>query len=584
MVVPFVDRSAAARLAGELAGRWPRDPNVDGDQREACRRLGWPDAATLATAGEVVGLAVAAAGALVTGLTGALSLLPLALLFGVLPPLGARHVPPAVDDLVRTRAAGDAPALFGRLTLRLRVEPSLERAVEFAGQSGEGPLAASLRDHARGARGTPAAGLESFAAAWRDRAPAIERAAALVVDAAAAPPDARDRGCDRALAAARSGVEERAAAFAREIRGPVTALYAFGVLLPLALIGVLPAARLAGVRLGVGLLAALYDLLLPLGLVAASGWLLTRRPVSFPPPRIGRDHPEVPDRRRGAAVLGVLSGTVSGAVCVPLLPWAAPIVAVGTGVGTLLLWLYSPARALRGEVREIESGLPDALTLVGRRVADGVAVERALAETADELPGETGALLADAADRGERLPMSVDDALFGRFGALRALPSPRAREAGRLFALAATEGDPAGDALVAAGDHLRELRRVERESRRELAAITGTLSNTAALFGPLVGGVTVAMVGGVPSSAGGSIAEATADGAVATGTAASFGTASIGPVVGVYVLLLAATLTGLATTLERGIDRPLLGYRVGIALPTATAAYVAAVVAAGAVL
>jgi hypothetical protein len=50
------------------------------------------------------------------------------------------------------------------------------------------------------------------------------------------------------------------------------------------------------------------------------------------------------------------------------------------------------------------------------------------------------------------------------------------------------------------------------------------------------------------------------------------------------VLLLAVILTGLATALERGIDRSLLAYRIGLALPTATAAYVAAVVAAGAVL
>jgi hypothetical protein len=105
--------------------------------------------------------------------------------------------------------------------------------------------------------------------------------------------------------------------------------------------------------------------------------------------------------------------------------------------------------------------------------------------------------------------------------------------------------------------------------------VTGTLANTAVLFGPLVGGVTVAMVGGV------STAPATAAGGVG---ATNFGAAVLGQTVGVYVLALAAVLTAISTALEHGLDRSLLGYRVGIALPTATGAYVASVVAAGTVL
>jgi len=568
-----------ARLVEKVGSSWPRTPAVDGALCDACEELGWPPAPQLVAAGEAAGSVTVVVGVSIALAAGTITLLPLAVVLGAGVALAARNAPIAVAELSRTRAVGDAPALFGRLTLRLRVEPSVERAVAFAGRSGDSDLAASLQEHARDARGTPGSGLASFAAFWGETAPEIERAAALVTDAADAPADARERGCERALSAVRSGVEERAASFAGEIRAPLTGLYAFGVLLPLALVGVLPAARLAGVNIGLGTLAVLYDLLLPAGLLVASGWLLARRPISFPPPAVDSDHPAVPDRRRSAAALGVLVAVIAGTSCLFVLPWAAPIVAAGAGSGAALLWLFAPARELRREVREVESGLPDALAMVGRRVAEGTAVERALAEAGAELPGETGDLLAGAAERGERLGLPTEAAFFGRFGVLRNVPSPRGRDAGRLFALAATEGAPAGDALVAAGDHLRELARVEREARRELATITGTLSNTAALFGPLVGGVSVAMVGRIPADAGGA-------GGALGGTSASdaLGPASIGPVVGVYVLLLAAILTGLATALERGIDRSLLGYRIGLALPTATAAYVAAVVAAGAVL
>jgi hypothetical protein len=567
-------------IVGLLASPWPREPAVDKELVEACAYLDCPEATDLVAASEAIGSGVAAFGTLVAVVIGSLPLLPLVLALGVALPYATRVSPPLAAEIVRTRAVADAPALFGRVTIRLRVEPSPERAAAFAGRSGDGDLADSLAEHARRARGTPDSGLGAFAAEWTEQAPAIERAAALIADAADAPADARDRGCERAVSAVRSGVEERAAAFAGEVRAPLTGLYAFGVLLPLALVGVLPAARLAGVNVGADTLTVLYCLVLPVTLLAASGWLLAQRPVSFPPSRIDSDHPDVPDRRQGAILLGVLGAVATGAVLLSLRPWAAPVAAVGVGTGTALLWLFAPARELRREIRETESGLPDALTLVGRRVADGTAVERALSEAADELPGETGDRLADAADRGECLGLTVEESFFGRFGALGDHPSSRTRDAGRLFALAASEGAPAGDALVAAGDHLRELRRVEREARRELAAITGTLSNTAALFGPLVGGVSVAMVGRIPADAGG--ATSTLGGEPST--AAALGPASLGPIVGVYVLLLAVILTGLATALERGIDRSLLAYRIGLALPTATAAYVAAVVASGAVL
>jgi hypothetical protein len=125
---------------------------------------------------------------------------------------------------------------------------------------------------------------------------------------------------------------------------------------------------------------------------------------------------------------------------------------------------------------------------------------------------------------------------------------------------------------VATAEHLEELRRVERDARRELARVTDTLSNTAAVFGPLVGGATVALSARV-SDAG-------------AGTSAGFGasalpTAALGIAVGAYVLWLAAVLTVLSSGLTRGLDRTLVGYRVGAALCLATLAYFAAYVGAG---
>jgi hypothetical protein len=117
--------------------------------------------------------------------------------------------------------------------------------------------------------------------------------------------------------------------------------------------------------------------------------------------------------------------------------------------------------------------------------------------------------------------------------------------------------------------HLRELRSVEDEARRELERVTGTLRSTATIFGPLVAGVTVALSDRMGAMGGD--AEA-----IATGV--------LGPMVGAYVLLLAAILTALAVGLERGLDRALVGHRVGGAVLAATCVYLAAFLAAGLVI
>ncbi|MFB6256762.1 MAG: type II secretion system F family protein [Haloplanus sp.] len=485
--------------------------------------------------------------------------------------LVADRGPTFLATLARTRALGSAASLVGRAALRLRIDPTVERAAAFAAGTGRGALSRSLSAHVEQAAGTPRSGIDAFAEEWHDRFPALERAVTRLDAAASAPAAERDRHLDRAVEASLDGVQEELAAFTGEIRGAVTGLYAFGVLLPLALVGVLPAARATGVRLSLPAVVIIYDVVLPLAVVVAGAWILVRRPVAFPPPRIGRNHPETPDGRLRMLGSGIVAAAVGGYVAARLVaPWATPVAAVGFGAGVALVVDTRPAKRVHERVRAVEAGLDDACYLVGRRVAAGEAVETALAEAADRLTGATGALLADAAGRQRRLGITVGEAFDDEYGALAALPSRRAHEAATLFSLAATEGQPAGEALVATAEHVEALGRIERDARRELAQVTDTLSNTAAVFGPVVGGATVALSARVAR----------------TGTTAGFGaaplpTAELGIAVGAYVLWLAAALTALSTGLTHGLDRTLVGYRVGVATCLATACYLVAFVGAG---
>ncbi len=472
----------------------------------------------------------------------------------------------AVASTRRSRTLGTAPTIVSRAVLWMRIAPAVEEAAAFAAET-EGRLGDRLELHVGRARGTARSGFGTFAGAWRGRFPALYRSVTLVEAAADAPDGDRDRTLDRAMETILDGTRDRATEAAESLRGPSTAIYAFGVLLPLALVSVLPAAGAAGVDATLPMIVVLYDFALPVGLVCASGWLLSNRPVGFPPVAVDSavaPHPAV----YGGSGLGV--GLAGAAVAWAVLPeWTVPFAAIGLGVGVSLFVRYRPVVAVRERADELEAALSDALYLVGRRVSDGIAVEQAVADAAEELEGVAGETFEAAARRGRQLRVGVEAAFLGEHGALEDIPSQRAESTARLLGMAAGAGAPAGRALVETADHLDELGRVERDARRELGRVTSTLSNTAAFFGPLVGGATVALADSVGTTE-----------ALDGGTPE---TAGLGLAVGIYVLLMAAVLTGLSTGLRRGLDRATVGYRIGIALPTATVTYLTALFVTSAV-
>ncbi|MWG35428.1 type II secretion system protein [Halomarina oriensis] len=515
---------------------------------------------------------------------------------------GLRRLPHVLTSAREEAALGAAPVLVSRAVLRMRLEPTVERAAAFAASADDGPLARSLAEHVRRARGTPASGLGAWGDRWGERFPALRRAASLVEAAGRAPAGDRSRTLDRAMRAILDGAGDRTAAAAAALHGPVTALYAFGVLLPLALVAVLPAARVAGLGLTLPVVVALYDVALPATIAVASGWLLLRRPATFPATPVPADHPDLPERRWPVVVAATLLAALAWLLVARLLAsWMAPLAALGTGVGLALVGWFRPAVAVRTRTRAVEEGLPDALALVGRRVGEGRAVEAAIETVSAEVSGPIGDVLADTARRQRTLRVGVGEALYGEHGALSTVPSARVDGTLGLLVVAAREGAPAGDALVVVADHVERLHTVERDARRELRRVTGTLTNTAAVFGPLVGGVTVALaasMGGRVSGAGGTTGLGAVSGtshspSPAGGLSPSAATTTVAagsgiPVdglalaVGAYVLSLAALLTALATALEHGGDRAHIGYRVGLVLPVATVLYLGSYLVAGA--
>lgn len=560
----------AVALITAVAAAWPVPVDPPADFDRACRLLSLriPSETVLAAS-----YALGVGGSLLASLCLALGEGRLPTVLGVLilvvsggASLVGRYGIPFAAEATRIRALGTAPSLVTTLVLGATLWPSAERAAEFAAEAGDGLLAEGLDRHRRRADGSPRSGLQTFAAEWDDRFPALERAVGLVESATAAPTDERSDLLSMARRCVLDGTRDEIAGFAAALRAPATALYAFGVLLPLAMASLLPAAAAAGLPVTGPVLVATYGVVLPAALVVACVRVLGRRPVAFPSVPVPRSHPAVPPTVRlalGAGVGAAAGGWLLAGVIVA--DWARPVAALGAGVGSALVVHYRPITAVRDHVVAVETGLPDLLSAVGRRLDRGQSVEAALAEAVDETPAPTTTVVEAAVARQADLGTSVEGAFLGPAGALSSVPSRRARRVATLLGTAAAVGPPAGESVTTMAEHLDELRAIERETRRDLAQITGTLSNTAALFGPLVGGATVALAGVMDAGGGFN----------------GVPNATLGLVVGWYVLVLAVVLTALSSGLHRGLDRSLVGYRAGLALLSATAVYFAAVVATG---
>ena len=512
------------------------------------------------------------------GILGALIPLPLlmtsapltfVLFFVLVTPVAAIHAIHSLPHLQaafrRTEALGDTPNLVGRAVLRMQVQPALESAVRFAAETGRGPLAASLNGHVDRSMGTADTGLLSFAEEWAEWFPALRRSSHLLATAQDAPEGERARTLDRALSAVLTGTRNQMADFTASIRAPTTALFAFGIMIPLALIALVPAVPMVGFSVNIWIIVLLYNVVLPACLVAASLWLLVRRPVAFPPPKVSHEHPDVPDRLWLRGLWGVIAGASGYAITVTFGPaHLAPVIGLGLGLGAGLLAIFGPILEVRNYVRDVEEHLTDALYIVGRQVAEGESVESAVELAAERVPAETGEVFEHASGVQRRLHTGVEAAFLGEYGALRDVPSPRARGTAALLAIAADEGKPAGRAIVSMADHLEELDEVEAKTKRSLEQVTGTLDNTAAYFGPLVAGATVAMAAMMSSED--MVGTADLD-------AAAFPAESLAIVVGVYLLTLCFILVPLSIALRYGLDRALFGYHIGRALVASMVLY-----------
>ncbi len=306
--------------------------------------------------------------------------------------------------------------------------------------------------------------------------------------------------------------------FAARLKTPTYILYSIFILIPLALVALLPALTIVGVRIDAVILILLYDLILPLATFGYAEYILLQRPATFPPPHIRDSHPRLVNikrTKRVTLIIALVTAVIIGASGYLWLAYGNPFGLVSTGAMTgyippsfTLIWgatafitiyaigVYTPYKNIRDDIKEIEYQFADALFVLGRRISDGRSPEWAFMQTAQTMKGtRIGDAFQDVANNLSLLRTTLVGAIFdSEYGAFRNIYSERVHTTMRLFTQSVYKShQAAGVAIVKLADHLKELEEVEENIKGSLYDVTSTMKSTATIFAPLIAGVTLAL-------------------------------------------------------------------------------------------
>ncbi len=507
---------------------------------------------------------------------------------------------------MKVSSLGDMPEILSYMVMSMKIVPNMEVAIRFAAEHSTRPLAKDLRKmlwnlHVREYKGMEDA-MIGFAEIWGRNSEYFKRSLHLVKSSTSEPDEAqRIITLNRALDIVLESTKRLMETFASKLKNPTYILYSVFILIRLALVALMPAITVVGIRFGIGTLVALYNIILPLLTFGYAEYILLQRPATFVPQSIPDSHPELRHIRKKKTLAMIISicmgiliassgylwnlignpgNIISTATLEGILP-SGLLVILGFvfAVSFYLNTSYMPYKKIRDEIRRMEAEFSDALFVLGRRISEGRATEDAFMHAASTMKGSEIATAFERISlnlisvRADILTAIFDDEI----GAFRDIYSDRIRTTMMLFVESAHKShEAAGVAVVKLADHLKELQDVELNIKQSLYDMTSTMRSTAAIFAPLIAGVTMALsevITKILQNISNSISRLPAD--------MIPGSAQISPAnleqsipsdlfmlsIGVYLILITVILTRFAGTIEYGGDRAQLMYDLGQVLP-----------------
>jgi hypothetical protein len=523
---------------------------------------------------------------------------------------------------MKIHSLGDIPEILSYLVMYLKLVPNLENSVKFAATESNTSLAMDLRKmlwdmEIRVYHGIDDA-LTSFATQWGRWSEYFKRSLHLIRSSIQEHDEAsRTVTLNRALDVALEGTKDLMNKFANRLHQPAMVIYSIGIMIPLAIVAMLPAAGLVGLKITIFQVFLLYDVVLPTFIFLYTRKILLSRPATFNPANIPDDHPNVIKiNKKRRLIISVISGSL---VALPgfiflLLPFILtddssnlilsfiinpnglnsylPITlfiiwGVVVAVSAYTLSVYRPYKLIRNEIKQMESEFSDALYILGKRIAEEKSPEESFMYTAKTMEGsEIATIFSKTGYNLTALHSNLKDSMFNSdYGSLNNVHSDRIKAIMLLFVEGIKKSQKAVSiSIIRIADHLKELQEVEKKINDTLFELTSTLRSTVAIFAPLIGGITLSitkLISNILNDLSGKISTFSDFSTSSTSISNITNTFSIDNikteyfvlVIGIYIIELVFLLTRFTNGIDEGDDKASYMYSLGKVLPVSIAVF-----------
>jgi len=456
-------------------------------------------------------------------------------------------MPKRLANIWKLQASSQMVPAILYIVVYMKHTSNLERAIAFASQHLEGPLALDFKkifyDVEIGHFSTIKQSLDYYLESWRSYAPEFVESFHLIESSLFEPTEARRIIIlEKALQVILDGVYEKMLRFSREIRSPLTNVYMLGIILPTLGLALLPlASTLLGGSLKAHHVFVIFNLIIPFFVFYLVSQALLKRPGGYGESSIVELNPSytIYKSRKPffiaflitfplliigflpfifqisflTSLLGlesdftifglqafdfkILSGNLVG-------PFS-PIAVVLSLFVTLSISLFftisykmktSSLIKQREQTKMLEVEFTNSLFQLGNRLGDGTPAEIAFGKVAESTQGQTTqSFFAIVNQNIAQLGMSVEEAIFNKKrGALTYYPSQLISTSMRILVESVKKGlQVAARSLMSISDYVKNIEKINQRLRDLLAEIVSDMRSNMTFLAPLLSGIVVGL-------------------------------------------------------------------------------------------
>jgi len=462
------------------------------------------------------------------------------------------NAPARIAQAWRLKASSQMVQCILYIVIYMRHTSNLERAIKFASDHLQPPLALDLKkifwDVEIGNYSTIKESLDNYLESWRGYSTEFIESFHLIESSLYEPSDsARINSLEKSLEVILDGIYEKMLKFTHDVKSPLTNLYMLGIILPTLGLALLPlGSALLGGAIKWYHVSIIFNMLIPFFVFYLTSSVLAKRPGGYGETSLLEQNPYYP------AYVSRKPYYIAAAIALPFfilgfLPFLVQFTPLGEalfgagkdftffgmnffdfknigtesspqiigpfGVGAVLLSMLIPLSIAiffivsynlktqkiiqtRNQTKQLEDEFTSSLFQLGSRLGDGIPAEIAFGKVAESSKGtSTEDFFRIVNSNMQRVGMSLEQALFNKNnGAVVLYPSDLIKTSMHILVEGVKKGlSVAARALMSISQYIKNIKKINERLNDLLADIISDMKSNMTFLAPVLAGIVVGL-------------------------------------------------------------------------------------------